>query len=298
MMKQSRSEFISLRGLQYHVRHWGNEDAPKLFMVHGWMDVSASFQFVVDCLQRDWHVIAPDWRGFGLTQSPGADSYWFPDYVADMDAVLDHYSPGKAVNLLGHSMGGNVVCIYAGVRPERVGRLINLEGFGMPVTKPEQAPGRYAKWLDELRERPGLRTYPTQAEVAARLQKTNPRLSDAQAAFLSAHWAAPNAQGRWEILGDPAHKLTSPLLYHIEEVLACWKAISAPMLWVEANDTDIWKWMGPKDLARLEIDRRIGFIPDVTTVMIDDAGHMLHHDQPERLALLIERFLAGEPVHA
>ena len=297
MMKQSRSEFISLRGLQYHVRHWGNEGAPKLFMVHGWMDVSASFQFVVDCLQRDWHVIAPDWRGFGLTQSPGADSYWFPDYVADMDAVLDHYSPDEAVNLLGHSMGGNVVCIYAGVRPERVRKLINLEGFGMPVTKAEQAPGRYAKWLNELRERPSLRSYATQADVAVRLQKTNPRLSDERAAFLSAYWAAPNAQGTWEILGDPAHKLTSPLLYHIDEVLACWKAIAAPMLWVEANDTDIWKWMGPKDLARLEIDRRIGVIPDVTAVMIDDAGHMLHHDQPEQLALMIERFLAGEPVH-
>ena len=295
-MKQSRSEFISLRGLQYHVRHWGNEGAPKLFMVHGWMDVSASFQFVVDCLQRDWHVIAPDWRGFGLTQSPGADSYWFPDYVADMDAVLDHYSPDKAVNLLGHSMGGNVVCIYAGVRPERVKKLINLEGFGMPVTRAEQAPGRYAKWLDELRERPALRTYPTQAAVAARLQKTNPRLSDERAAFLSAHWAAPNAQGVWEVLGDPAHKLTSPLLYHIDEVLACWNAIAAPMLWIEANDTDIWKWLGPKDSARLEVDRRIGFIPDVTTAMVDDAGHMLHHDQPEQLALMIERFLVGEPV--
>lgn len=296
MMKQSRSEFISLRGLQYHVRHWGDEDAPKLFMVHGWMDVSASFQFVVDCLQRDWHVIAPDWRGFGLTQSPGADSYWFPDYVADMDAVLDHYSPDEAVNLLGHSMGGNVVCIYAGVRPERVRKLINLEGFGMPVTKAEQAPGRYAKWLNELRERPSLRSYATQADVAVRLQKTNPRLSDERASFLSAHWAAPNAQGKWEVLGDPAHKLTSPLLYHIDEVLACWRAITAPMLWVEANDTDIWKWMGPKDSARLEIDRRIGFIPDVTTAMIDDAGHMLHHDQPQQLALMIERFLAGEPV--
>ena len=298
MMKQSRSEFISLRGLQYHVRHWGNEGAPKLFMVHGWMDVSASFQFVVDCLRHDWHVIAPDWRGFGLTQSPGADSYWFPDYVADMDAVLDHYSPDEAVNLLGHSMGGNVVCIYAGVRPERVRKLINLEGFGMPVTKAEQAPGRYAKWLDELRERPSLRPYATQADVALRLQKTNPRLSDERAAFLSAHWASPNAQGRWEVLGDPAHKLTSPLLYHIDEVLACWGAITAPMLWVEANDTDIWKWMGPKDAARLEIDRRIGFIRDVTTAMIDDAGHMLHHDQPQQLALMIERFLIGEPVPA
>jgi len=292
IMKPSRSEFITVRGLRYHIRHWGHEGAPKLFMVHGWMDVSASFQFMVECLRRDWHVIAPDWRGFGLTENPGTDTYWFPDYMGDLDAILQHYSPDQAVNLLGHSMGANVVMLYAGVRPARIRKLINLEGFGMPVTRPEQAPGRYLKWLDELREPPSLRTYATQADVAARLQKTNPRLTDERAAFLSGHWAAQNAEGAWEILGDPAHKITSPLLYRVDEVTACWKAIAAPVLWVEADDTDVWRWMGPKESARIEIDRRIGFIPDVATAMINDAGHMLHHDQPQALASLIEQFLA------
>jgi pimeloyl-ACP methyl ester carboxylesterase len=291
-MKPSRSEFITVRGLQYHIRHWGNEGAPMLFMAHGWMDVSASFQFVVNCLQREWHVIAPDWRGFGMTDSTGSDSYWFPDYLGDLDEILRHFSPHKPVNLLGHSMGGNVVCLYAGARPERIKKLINLEGFGLPTTRPEQAPGRYAKWLDELREPSSLRTYATKAEVAARLQKTNPRLTNERAAFLSNHWAVQNDRGEWEILADPAHKLISPLLYHVDEVLACWSAITAPMLWVEADDTDIWRWMGPKEKARIEIDRRITFFPDVTTAMIKDAGHMLHHDQPQALAALIEQFLS------
>lgn len=290
-MKSSRSEFITVRGLQYHIRQWGREGAPKLFMVHGWMDVSASFQFMVDCLQRDWHVIAPDWRGFGLTDNSGSDSYWFPDYVGDLDAILQHYSPDEPVNLLGHSMGGNVVAIYAGVRPARIRKLINFEGFGLSVSRPEQAPGRYAKWLDELRAQPSLRSYPSQAAVGERLQKTNPRLTNERAAFLSGHWAKQNAAGTWDILGDPAHKLTSPILYRVEEVMACWQAITAPVLWVEADDTDVWRWMGPKEKARIEIDRRIGFIPNVTTAMIKDAGHMLHHDQPQALAQLIEEFL-------
>ncbi len=290
-MKPSRSEFIPVRGLQYHVRHWGNESAPKLFMMHGWMDMSVSFQFVVDCLQRDWHVIAPDWRGFGLTKNPGVDSYWFADYVGDLDAILDHFSADEPVNLLGHSMGGNVVCLYAGVRPTRVKKLINLEGFGLPATRPEQAPGRYAKWLDELRNPPSLRAYPTQGKVATRLQKNNPRLTDERAAFLSSHWSMPNARGEWEILADAAHKLSSPILYRVEEVLACWQAITAPVLWVEADDTDAWRWMGPKEAARIEADRRIEFIPHVTKAMIVDAGHMLHHDQPQALAALIEQFL-------
>lgn len=292
LMKPSRSEFIKIRGLNYHVRHWGDADAPLLVMMHGWMDVSASFQFVVDCLKRDWHVVAADWRGFGRTDASGADSYWFLDYLGDLDALLQHHSPGRPVALLGHSMGGNVVMMYAGVRPERVGRLINLEGFGMPATDPLQAPGRYAKWLDELATPTRLRVYPTKAAVAARLQKNNPRLTDPRAAFLAQEWAAPNDAGDWEILGDPAHKLSSPVLYRVDEVTACWARIAAPVLWVEAAQTDVWRWMGPKESARAEINRRIGFIPSVRTALIDDAGHMLHHDQPEDLAALIEDFLA------
>ncbi|GGX17797.1 alpha/beta fold hydrolase [Undibacterium macrobrachii] len=291
-MKASRSEFIALRGLNMHIRHWGNPDAPKLFMVHGWMDVAASFQFVVDCLAQDWHVIAPDWRGFGLTEYPKVESYWFPDYVADLDAILLHYSPDQAVNLLGHSMGGNIAMLYAGVRPERIAKLINLEGFGMPMTQAKQAPGRYRKWLDELREVPSLRPYASLAEVAARLQKTNPRLSDERANFLAQHWSKENAQGLWELLADPAHKNSSPLLYHVDEVLECWQNISAPVLWVEANDTDIWRMIGSKQEARVEIDRRMQFIPQLQAKIVMDAGHMLHHDQPEVLAQMIEEFLA------
>lgn len=290
-MKPSRSEFITVRGLRTHLRHWGEPDAPLLVMVHGWMDVSASFQFVVDCLAREWHVVAPDWRGFGLSQASGSDTYWFPDYLADLDAVLDHCAGNDPVNLVGHSMGGNVVCMYAGVRPQRIRKLVNLEGFGLPATNPDMAPGRYAKWMDELKAPASLRGYENLERVAARLQKTNPRLSDTRAAFLASHWAAQDAAGLWQVLGDPAHKHSNPVLYRVEEVLACFCRIAAPVLWVEADDTTAWNWMGAKEQARPEIDRRIATIPKVRTALIHDAGHMLHHDQPEALAALLEEFL-------
>lgn len=289
----SRSEFLTIRGLRCHVRHWGREGAPKLFMMHGWMDVGASFQFVVDALKGDWHVIAPDWRGFGLSQRSGQDTYWFPDYLADLDAILRHYSPDQAVYLLGHSMGGNIVGLYAGARPERICKLINLEGAGLKGAKPEQAPGRFAKWMDSLLEQPDMRTYPTQAAVAARLQKTNPRLSDDKAAFLAQHWSAQNDAGEWEILGDPVHKQAGPLPYHVDDVMACWQAITAPVLWVEADQTNMWDWMGAKPAGRVELERRLGHLRDVTCKIVYDAGHMLHHDQPEALAEMIEEFLGS-----
>ena len=290
-IKASRSEFVTLRGLSMHVRHWGDDAAPKLFMLHGWMDVSASFQFVVDCLRRDWHVIAPDWRGFGLSQRAQSDCYWFPDYLGDLDALLDHFARDEAIHLLGHSMGGNIATLYAGIRPQRIATLINLEGFGLANTTPAQAPGRYAQWLDELRDPPTMRGYASLEEVAQRLRKNNPRLTVERAGFLAQHWAARDEDGRWRILGDPAHKIVSATLYHTDEVLACWQNISAPVLWVEAEHTDMWRWMGPKEQVRAEIDRRMAVIPTVTPAFIADAGHMLHHDQPERLAALIEDFL-------
>lgn len=291
-VKLSRSEFIPLRGLRTHVRHWGEPDAPVLFMLHGWMDVSASFQFVVDNFSKDWHVIAPDWRGFGQSERVHSDCYWFADYLGDLDALLDHYAQDQAVNLIGHSMGGNVAGIYAGVRPNRVTKLVNLEGFGLAATQPSMAPERYAKWLDELREPPTMRGYETIEGVVSRLMKTNPRLAPDRAQFLATHWAAPNADGLWEILGDPAHKITGATLYRVDEVLACWEKITAPVLWVEAQESDLWRWMGGRDKVRAELDQRRAVIADVKTAVIQDAGHMVHHDQPELLARLIEDFLA------
>jgi pimeloyl-ACP methyl ester carboxylesterase len=267
---------------------------PPLVMVHGWMDVSASFQFVVDALRQDRYVIAPDWRGYGLTTGPATDNYWFPDYMADLDFLLDHYAAGQQVDLLGHSMGGNVAMVYAGVRPERVRRLINLEGFGMPATKPAQAPSRYAKWMDELKalERGDmdLHAYPDASGVARRLMKTNPRLSADKADWLAQHWAAPNASGQWAILGDAAHKITNAQLYRVDEVLACYARISMPTLAVEASDDSLTGWYkGTFTLAQYH--ERLQSVPHVQTHVVQDAGHMMHHDQPQVLAALIEDFL-------
>ena len=314
--KASRSEFVPIRHLNYHVRIWGEPSPDKvpLVMVHGWMDVAASYQFVVDAFAQNHYVIAPDWRGYGLTgfgdQAIGSvvDNYWFPDYLADLDFLLDHYVGVGQVNLVGHSMGGNVAMLYTGVRPERIRRLVNLEGFGMPATRAAQAPGRYAKWMDEIKSlhkgEMALRPYDTVQGVARRLMKTNPRLARDEAGrhkaeWLAQHWArqipegenAGENAGKWEIMGDPAHKIINAQLYRVDEVLALYERISCPTLCVEASDDSLngW-WKGKYSLA--EYHERIKVIAQLKTATIADAGHMLHHDQPEALARLIEDFIA------
>ncbi|HEY0818661.1 MAG TPA: alpha/beta hydrolase [Rhizobacter sp.] len=300
--RTSRSEFVSIRGLKYHLRSWGdasrvNPERPPLVMMHGWMDVGASFQFVVDALSDDRYVVAADWRGFGLTETPNEDSYWFADYLGDLDAIVDRVLqpfPGlEQIDLVGHSMGGNVVMLYGGVRPARIRRLVNLEGFGMPATVPKMAPKRYAMWLDELKQPVEIRPYASLAAVAARLQKTNPLLPADRAHWLAGHWARQDESGQWQILGDPAHKRSNPLLYQRDEVLACWAQISAPLLWVEGDQTDAGKWWNGR-YTKDEFHERLKVVPSsVTKAVLSPAGHMLHHDQPEALARHLEAFLAG-----
>ena len=294
--RKSRSEFIPIRNLQYHVQVWGepSPDKTPLVMVHGWMDVAASYQFVVDALSHDHYVIAPDWRGYGQTLSAGADNYWLPDYLADLDFLLDHYAPGAQVNLVGHSMGGNVVMQYAGVRPERIRRLVNLEGFGMPATSPDEAPARFGKWIDELKQlhrgELDLKAYDAVDGVARRLMKTNPRLSADKANWLAQHWAKENTEGKWQILGDAAHKIVNAQLYRLDEVMAIYRRISMPTLAIEASDSslEMW-WKGKYTLAQYH--ERLTALPQVEIARIEDAGHMMHHDQPEILAALIDQFL-------
>lgn len=298
--RQPRSTFVPLRGLDYHLHCWGDASLatpqrPPLLLLHGWMDVGASFQFVVDELAaaegfERW-VIAPDWRGFGLTRAPAADSYWFPDYLGDLDALLDSLNIQGAIDLAGHSMGGNVVMLYAGVRPQRVRRLVNLEGFGMPQSKPEHAPRRLLQWLDELKKPQTLRDYASLDEVAQRLLKNNPLLTPDKAAWLAAHWSEQRADGRWHILGDPVHKRPNPVLSRREETMACFKLITAPVLWVEGNLTDVTKWWGDR-YPRSDFEERLAAVPQLQRELLAPCGHMLHHDQPAALAALLARFLA------
>jgi len=296
-MRPSESLTVPVRGLAYHVRAWGDAAAPKLFMLHGWMDVGASFQFLVDALQREWRVIAPDWRGFGRS-AWSAEGYWFADYLADLDALLDRFAADEPARLIGHSLGGNVVMLYAGVRPQRVARVVSLEGFGIPAEPPDAAPDKYARWLDAPKNPPAFRPYANLAAVADQLQKNNPRLRRDRAEFLAQHWAETRADGSARLASDPRHKLPFPIVYRMEEVFAIWKRINAPVLWVAATESFIPRWLGahPEGEAATDslagVRARLEHVPHGRLVTVDKAGHMLHLDQPEAVAAAIEPFLA------
>lgn len=287
---QSRTETIDIRGVNYCVRHWGAPDAPALFFLHGRMDSSATFQFVVDALRQSWHVIAPDWRGYGASEWLSRP-YWFHDYYADFDHLLAHYSADKPARVAGHSMGANIASIYAGVRPGRIAQLAMLDFLGL---KPEQeggVPAAIGSWLDAIQEQPKMRAYPDHAALARRLMASNPRLDEKRAAFLSRAVSRIGPDGRIEMACDPWHKVPSPLPYRVEDAKAVWRNIEAPVLMLVADQGFVHMRFG-NDPA--EYRSRIESFPNVRVETISGSGHNVQHDQPEQIASALERFFARD----
>jgi len=283
----ARSVRHDVRAFDYHLSEWGDSSNPLLVMLHGWGDAGSTFQFVVDELKNDWFVIAPDWRGFGETQGR-AESYWFPDYVADLDALLAIYSPNAPVTLLGHSMGGNIAGLYAGIFPDRVAKLINVEGFGLADRDPDDAPDNYRRWIEKSRQGAAYRDYDSYADLAQRIQQQNPHMEIEKALFAATRWARQGEDGTVRIKADPAHKLPNPVLYRRSEAEACWRRITAEALIVVGADSRF----RPEAVSWLATDAAALPIPSARVVTIENAGHMVHFEQPAALAAVIEEFLS------
>lgn len=281
-----RHETIVVRDLEHHLTRWGPPHDRPIVLLHGWMDTGDTFQFLVDCMQGERAFVAPDWRGFGRSAWE-PHGYWFPNYIADLDALLDVFTPDAPATIVGHSMGANIASLYAGVRPERVAKLVNIEGFGLMRTQPEQAAERYREWLDQLKSPPGFAGYASSEQLAGFLARRNPRLAPDRAQFIARSWTERSANGEWNIRSDPRHKVVNPVLYRREEAEACWSRITAPVLMLLAAHSEFLGRLG-EDGA---VDRLRTRFPEVRIEIVGDAGHMMHHERPEEVARLIESFL-------
>ena len=272
-----------------HLTRWGpepSESESPIVLLHGWLDAGETFQFMVDAFERNRPVAALDWRGFGRSEWP-QQGYWFPDYLGDLDAVLDQLSPAVPARIVGHSMGGNIACSYAGIRPERVRCVVNLEGFGLQRTSASQAPARMRKWLDQLKT-PALRKdYASFEELAGIIRFRYPRFSPAQAAFVAAAWGRLDAGGRVRLAGDPRHHWVNPILYKREDTEACWRELRAPLLMLLGELSEFLPKLGVDGTP--EAFRAI--FPHMEIARVAGAGHMLHIERPDLVAPLVESFL-------
>ena len=282
---EPRNRRLGVRGVDYHLTEWGDERLPLLVYLHGWGDTGSTFQFVVDELRRDWHVVAPDWRGFGRSAHAGA-SYWFPDYLADLDALLATLSADAAVTLIGHSMGANVAGLYAGVMPERVRGFVNVEGFGLADSDPDNAPANYRRWIEASAARAGFGEYASFDELVPRILKRSPRMSAARAHFVAREWAVLGDDGIVRLRADPAHRLPNAVQYRRAEAIACWDRVEASVLLVLGAETDFTSaaksWIDPDETRHP--------FRGAPTRSLPGAGHMVHFEAPRALAETIDDF--------
>lgn len=288
-LRPFQNDKLQARGLSFHVYRWPGTDPDPLVLLHGWGDTGETYQFLVDCFAADRTCIAIDMRGFGRTERP-VDGYWFPDYLADLDALLDRLAPDAPIDLVGHSMGGNIAMLYSGIRPRRIRRLVSLEGFGMARTTPDQAPARYAQWLDEVKQGVDFNVYENYEQLVRVLARRNPRTPRDRLELIARSWGQARDDGKIELRADPKHKRANPVLYSREQAEACWRAIEAPVLFVLGDQSDLVKRMGDE----LAETRLRSIYRNLTFATVNDAGHMMHHERPDEVAALIEEFLESK----
>jgi pimeloyl-ACP methyl ester carboxylesterase len=288
-----RHDEVNVRGLKHRLTWWGDPTDHPIVLLHGMQDCGDTWQFLVDCLPDDWSFVAPDWRGFGGSEwAPGG--YWFPDYLADLEVLLDVLVPNHRARVIAHSMGANIAVMYSGVRPERLRWIVNLEGIGLPRIPPDTAPARYAQWLDELKQPVRVSRYRSVDQLAGILRQRNPRLPSDHADFVARAWSRrldPDSPGEVGLAFDPRHRFVNPVLYRLEEAHACWRRMQAPMLLITGGASSHMerrlKDLGDEVLHELFRDAQLVTLPGL--------GHMMHHEDPRAVARPIIEFVSAHP---
>jgi pimeloyl-ACP methyl ester carboxylesterase len=282
----SRS-FISQR-LRLNYVDWGNPDAPTLLLVHGGRDHCRSWDWVAQELRRDWHIIAPDLRGHG-------DSQWSPDGNYDMRALvydlaqLVHQLDAEQVTIIAHSLGGNISTRFTGLYPDKVRKLVSIEGLGLsPATHAEREAiplaERWRQWIEQKRAAAGRlpKRYDSLEAAYARMKEGNAYLTDDQARHLTIHGTNRNEDGSWSWKFDNYLNVFNFDDIPQSELEKLWQSITCPTLLLYGAES----WA-----SNPERDGRARHFRNARVVEFEKAGHWLHHDQFDRFIAEVKAFL-------
>jgi len=283
------SRFYVSQRLRLHYVDWGNENKPLLLLVHGGRDHSRSWDWVARELRHDWHVVAPDLRGHGDSAWAIGSTYALSDFVLDLAQLVEALDAGPAT-IVAHSLGGMVSLFYAGVVPEKVRKLVAIEGLGPPpamLATWRDVPGwkRLRDWVEQMQGLASrrLHRYASIEDAAKRMLEVNSFLSEDQARHLTIHGVARNEDGTYTWKFDNYTRGFAPERFSDEEVLELRRRVRCPVLLIrgtESSDTDP------------DRDGRSAAFPDARVVNVQGAGHWVHHDRFEEFLRVVVEFLA------
>ncbi len=287
MPKEPISQFYYSHRLKLHFWDWGDEGMPCLILIHGGMDHARSWDRIAEAFAPDYRIIAPDLRGHGDSSwAPGA-VYSFAEYLLDLATLVDIVG-GRTVHLIGHSLGAAIVLQYAGLFPDRVCRVVAIEGVVPPpaLALPRPAWERMRDWIEAVRacERRTPHRYPDLRAASERMHRESPYLTDEMARHLTRFGSNWNPDGTLSWKFDNFIRAIPPYSFNMGEAREIWSQIRCPVLLFHGLESFT---EDPEKAGVLEA------IADHRLVRVADAGHWLHHDRP---ALFIEetgRFFAG-----
>ena len=282
-MIEPKDCFYTSHGLRLHYVDWGNESAPPLLLIHGGGDHCRSWDRLARELRPHFHVIAPDLRGHGDSDWTKGGSYALTEYVYDIVRLFETLGIDRA-KIVGHSMGGMVSLIFSGTYPDKVEKLVVLDGVTiLPDATRAPTHERILRSVAQLGEREGkiARGYATIEEAAVRMKKRNTRLTDDLALHLAKHALKRDENGYYVWKFDKYQRVAAPHRLWSDDHVALWARISSPTLLLFA------------DRSFLDNEKRHGLVqhfPDARAKTIVDSGHWVQHDQPEEVLAEISGF--------
>ena len=276
--------FYSQR-LKLHYVDWGNHDKPLLALIHGTRDHCRNWDWVALNLRSHFHIVAPDLRGHGDSDWAIGGSYAMVDYVLDVSQLMSAIT-NEPATIIGHSLGASIALQYTGVYPDRVRKVVAIEGLGPPPEMIRQTPAhqRMRDWIGSMKAlaRRKARNYSTIEEAFARLREANPHLSEEQARHLTTWGVRRNEDGTYSWKFDNYTRATSPYLFNLRDAGEIWNRIRCPTLLVRGDESWTVAW---------EKDGRLEHFRNAEVVTIRRAGHWVHHDQLEAFLKVTHRFL-------
>jgi pimeloyl-ACP methyl ester carboxylesterase len=279
------SRYYTSQRIRLHYLVWGDEAKPPLLLLHGNRDHARSWDRVAIELAKNYCVYAPDLRGHGDSEWSLGGDYSIIDYALDLHAL------GEAIGrepytIVAHSLGGGVALEYAGTFPEKVARIVTIEGLGglgwsSGARKPAHV--RMKRWVESMRdlEQRKLRVYPTVEDAEKRMVEANSHLSPELAHHLTVH-GVRQVEGGYTWKFDNFTHTGSPYEFNMEDARDLWNQIRCPIL-------IIW---GEESWGRRFTSLDLSAFHHHRSVRVEGAGHWVHHDQFETLMKHVAEFLA------
>ena len=282
------SHYFYSQRLKLHYVDWGNSDKPLLVLIHGGRDHCRNWDWVAQALRDDYHIVAPDLRGHGDSEWARGSEYSMIEHVVDIAQLLAQLD-AFPVTLIGHSLGGGIVLQYAGVYPDKVAKVVSIEGWGPPPQmlkeQPSSAHARMQHWVEEMRGFAGRlpKRYASLDEAVERMRAANPHLGPEQARHLTLYGTNRNEDGSYTWKFDNYVRARSPYRFNMADAREIWSRIRCPLLLIRGSES----WA--VDLAR---DReRAAAFNEPSIVTVPKAGHWVHHDQLDHFLRVTADFL-------